>query len=128
MPLSKDFQLGLLPERRMNWRTFATSYGAVVLGFLFMISAGYLFPDQLHLHQRYTVTELIPRPDLAPKPVQQKKMQHHVTPVKVKPVTPVFTAKMFVPKELVHPKKKEEERAHNTHLVTQTPAPERVHV
>ena len=110
MPLSNDFQLGLLPERRMNWRTFATSYGAVVLGFLFMISAGYLFPDQLRLHQRYTVTELIPRPDLAPKPVQQKKTQHHITPMKVKPVAPVFTAKMFVPKELIHPKKKEEEK------------------
>ncbi len=110
MPESDDFKLGLLPERRTDWRTFATSYGAVVLLVLMMISAGYLFPDQLRLRQKFTVTELVPRPDLRPKPLAQKKLQHRAILAKLPPVVPVLTAKLYVPKELTRRKKKEEEK------------------
>ncbi len=109
MPRS-DFQLGLLPERHIDWRTLAASYGAIVLLLLLSISVGFLYPDQLRLRQNFTVTELVPRPDLEPKPLAHKKVPHHELVAKLKPVVPVLTAKLFVPKELAKQKKKEEEK------------------
>jgi TonB family protein len=110
MPTSVDFQLGLLPERRMDWRTLATSYGAVVGFVLMLMAGGFFFPDELHLRHSFTVTEIVPRPDLQPKPMQQKKAPHRTVLAKLAPVVPVTTAKLFVPKELTHHKKKEEEK------------------
>jgi TonB family protein len=110
MPRSDNFQLGLLPERHINWRTLAASYGAIVLLLLLSISVGFLFPDELRFRQKFTVTELVPRPDLEPKPVAQKKAPRHELVAKLKPVVPVLAAKLFVPKELARPKKKEEEK------------------
>src|SRR5579885_580469 len=111
MPVSDDFQIGLLPERRMDWRTLAASYGAVVLLLLIMASMGFLFPDQLRLRQKFTVTDLVPRPDLRQKPPDQRKAQHRTVLAKLTPVVPVLTAKLFVPKDLTrHTKKKEEEK------------------
>jgi TonB family protein len=110
MPASDDFQLGLLPERRISWRTLATSYGAVVCFVLVLMAGGFFFPDELRLRHKFTVTEIIPRPDLEPKPMAQKKMQHRTILSKSAPIIPVTTAKLFVPKELTRRKKKEEEK------------------
>jgi|SRR5215471_4679306 len=103
-------EFGLLPERRMDWRTLATSYGAEVVLILLLIGAGFIFPDTLRLRQSYTVTELIPRPDLKPEPVQPKPKAHRQPVVaKVPPPAAFPTAKLFVPKDMPKPKKKEEE-------------------
>jgi TonB family protein len=110
MPTSDDFQLGLLPERRISWRTLATSYGAVACFVLMLMAGGFFFPDELRLRHKFTVTEIIPRPDLEPKPMAQKKMQHRTVLSRVAPIVPVTTAKLFVPKELTRRKKKDEEK------------------
>jgi TonB family protein len=94
----------------MDWRTLATSYGIEVFFVLLLLGAGFFFPDTLRLRQRYTVTELVPRPDLKPEPVKPRTKSHHPVVVPKLPPVPVQTAKLFVPKELrTHKKKKEEE-------------------
>lgn len=108
MSLPHKFELGLLPERHMEWRTLATSYGVEVLFILMLLGAGFLWPDTLRLRQKYTVTELIPRPDLRPKTVKIKRSRHTVA---VKLLPPVHTAKLIVPRELrLQRKKKKDEK------------------
>ena len=106
-------QFGLLPERRIDWRTLATSYGIELFLLLMLVSAGFFFPDTLRLRQRYTVTELIPRPDLRPEAVKPKpKVRRPVVVPKVEaPPVSFPAAKLFVPKDVRTPKKIEEEKA-----------------
>jgi TonB family protein len=96
----RGFQLGLLPERKINKRALATSYGLVTLAVIIFINLSLLLPEKLQLAQ-YHVTELIPMPSLRPEPA----------PVKVKPEIkvkllpavklPVFEQpKLVVPREL----------------------------
>ena len=110
MSTPDKLEFGLLPERPMGWRTIATSYGIEAFLVLLLVGAGFFFPDTLRLRQRYTVTELVPRPDLKPESLKPRAKAHHpVALPKLPPVT-VHTAKLFVPKELrIHKKKKEEE-------------------
>ncbi|HET7892367.1 MAG TPA: energy transducer TonB [Candidatus Sulfotelmatobacter sp.] len=61
------FQLGLLPERKVNKRAMMTSYALVSLLLLIVINIGLILPEKLQLAQ-YRVTELIPRPSLRPEP------------------------------------------------------------
>jgi TonB family protein len=94
----------------MDWRTFATSYGIEVLLILLLLGAGFIFPDTLRLRPRYTVTELIPRPDLKPEPVKPKVKARRPTVVaKLPPPVAFPTAKLFVPKDIRARKKKEDE-------------------
>jgi len=110
MSTPDKLEFGLLPERRMGWRTLATSYGIEAFFILLLLGIGFFFPDSLRLRQRYTVTELVPRPDLKPEPVRQRAKAHHPVALPKLPPEPVQTAKLFVPKELhLHRKKKEEE-------------------
>jgi TonB family protein len=67
MPAYRGFQLGLLPERKVNKRAMATAYGIVALLLLIVINVGLLTPEKLQLAQ-YHVTELIPMPSLRPEP------------------------------------------------------------
>jgi len=113
MATPDKLQFGLLPERRMDWRTLATSYGIEAFIILLLVGAGFFFPDTLRLRQKYTVTELIPRPDLRPEAVKPKpKVKRPVVAPKVE-VPPVSfpAAKLFVPKDVRTPKKVEEEKA-----------------
>jgi TonB family protein len=103
-------EFGLLPERRMDWRTLATSYGVEVFFILLLLGAGFFFPDTLRLRQRYTVTELIPRPDLRPERIKPKaKVRHPVVVPKMPPPVAFQAAKLLVPKDIRQHKKKEEE-------------------
>ena len=61
------FQLGLLPERKINKRAVAAAYGLVALALLIVINLELLVPERLQLRQ-YHVTELIPMPSLRPEP------------------------------------------------------------
>jgi TonB family protein len=96
----RGFQLGLLPERKIDKRALVTSYGLVTLAVLIFINLSLLLPEKLQLAQ-YHVTELIPMPSLrpAPAPVQPKpEIKAKLLPaVKL----PVFEQpKLVVPREI----------------------------
>ena len=100
MATAEEFELGLLPERKMDWRTLVTSYGFEVLLLVFLINVGLIWPDRLQLAQKYHVTELVPMPSLRHKPLEIK----HKAPVlraKLLPPAPVLTTpKLTVPREV----------------------------
>ncbi|MGD0988673.1 MAG: hypothetical protein ABR874_12740, partial [Candidatus Sulfotelmatobacter sp.] len=83
----RSFQLGILPERKIDRRALATSYAIMVLLMLLLVNLGVIFPDRLTF-KPYRVTELIPRPALRPEAEPIKR------PVKLKtklvPPPPVF--------------------------------------
>jgi TonB family protein len=104
----RGFQLGLLPERKWNWRTFAASYGILVCLILLLIVVGIMIPDTLTLSANYQVTELVPRPPLRPEPPPPPKP----LPVRAKllPPPPVSdTPKLIVPQEIRAPKPQPQE-------------------
>jgi hypothetical protein len=105
----RGFQLGLLPERKWNWRTFAASYGILVALILLLIVVGIMATDTLIPIVNYHVTELVPRPELRPEPLPKPKP----LPVHAKllpPPEPVFQApKLIVPKEIRAPKAQPQE-------------------
>ncbi len=95
----RGFQLGLLPERKMNPRALAASYGLVTLLLLIVINIGLVVPEKLQLSQ-YHVTELIPMPSLRPEPEPIKKPEVHA---KLLPAVklPVFEQpKLVLPHEV----------------------------
>src|ERR1700686_3964794 len=97
-------EFGLLPERRMDWRTLATSYGLEIFIILLLLGAGFFFPATLRLRERYRVTELIPRPDLKPEPVKPKaKVRRPAVVAKLPPPVAFPAAKLFVPKDIRTP-------------------------
>jgi TonB family protein len=125
MTMPQQLEFGLLPERRMDWRTLATSYGVEVFIILLLIGAGFFFPETLRLRQRYTVTELIPRPDLKPEPVKPKAKVHRPRVVaKLLPPVAFPAAKLFVPKDIRLPKKKKEDEEKAPQLEARFKAPE----
>src|SRR5262249_53770078 len=108
MATSRGFQLGLLPERKINRRALATSYGFVTLIVIILICLGYLVPDQLQIRQ-YPVTAIIPLPSAKPPPEPIKKPQ---IKAKLLPAVklPVFqTPKLVVPREVRREAPKPEE-------------------
>jgi len=109
MPTSdREFELGLLPEKKWNWRTFLASYGMVGCLVLLLIFFGVLMPETLLITSNYHVTELIPRPALRPEPLPKpKRLPVHA---KLLPKEPVFqTPKLIVPKEVRAPKPQPQE-------------------
>ena len=62
-----EYQLGLLPERKINKRAMVTSYCLVALLLLIAINIGLIVPETLQI-TTYHVTELIPTPPLRPEP------------------------------------------------------------
>ena len=107
MPTSdREFQLGLLPEKPSNWRTFAASYGMVTAFVIFLALIGIVAPDTLEMLPNFRVTELVPLPSRRhmskPKPLPVH--------AKLLPPDPVFqTPKLMVPREAIAPKPHQEE-------------------
>src|SRR4029077_13447349 len=98
-PVERGFQLGLLPERKVNKRTLAVGYCVVLLMLVIVINLGLLMPGRIELRQ-YHVTELIPLPAMRPEPVPIKRPQ--IKP-KLLPAAkiPVFeTPKLVVPQQV----------------------------
>jgi TonB family protein len=92
----RGFELGLLPEKPRNWRSFAAGYGMVIGLIVLMIVCGILTSDTL-ITASYRVIELIPRPTLRPEKRSKPKPQH----AQLLPAKPVFqTPKLIVPKEV----------------------------
>lgn len=67
----RGFQLGLLPEPKVNKKAVATAYGIVAFLLFIVISVGVFMPERLQLSQ-YHVTEIIPMPSLRPEPAPIK--------------------------------------------------------
>lgn len=98
MHASHELQFGLLPERKMNWRSLATSYGLEVVFILFLVTASAFWPSEIQLHQRHTVMDLVPPPpELTPAPLKLKTSPHIVA--KLLPPVPLPEPKLVVPKE-----------------------------
>jgi TonB family protein len=97
----RGFQLGLLPERKINKRALATAYGLVALVLLIVINLGLIIPEKLQMVQ-YHVTELIPMPPLRPEPKPIKVVKPEVHPKLLPAVKlPVFEQpKLIVPREV----------------------------
>ena len=97
----RGFQLGLLPERKINKRALATSYGIVALVILILINLSLLLPDKLQM-VTYRVTEMIPMPALRPEPAPVKTEVPKIKPKLLPAVKlPVFeTPKLVVPREV----------------------------
>src|SRR6202051_4555144 len=102
------FQLGVLPEKKWDWRTFATSYGLLTGLILLLILVGIMTSDTLIPSVSYHVTELIPRPSLRPEALPKPKpLPVHA---KLLPREPVFQApKLIVPHEIRGPKPQPQE-------------------
>ncbi|HTR65953.1 MAG TPA: energy transducer TonB [Terriglobales bacterium] len=95
MANSENLTLGLLPERKMDWRTLASSYGVEIFAVFLLVNIGLIWPDRLQLTQNFHVTELIPLPSLHTEPPPRPK----APPMKVKLLPP---AKLPVPVETPH--------------------------
>ena len=96
----RGFQLGLLPERKINKRALATSYGLVTLVVLLFINLSLLLPEKLQLTQ-YHVTELIPMPALRPEPAPIKPKPEIKAKLLPAVKLPVFEQpKLVVPREV----------------------------
>ncbi|HLW85921.1 MAG TPA: energy transducer TonB [Candidatus Sulfotelmatobacter sp.] len=99
----RSFQLGILPERKIDRRALVTSYSIITILLLLLINLSLIIPETLQLRQ-YHVTELIPMPSLKPEPEPVKTEAPKVKP-KLLPAAklPVFdTPKLVVPKEVRH--------------------------
>jgi TonB family protein len=95
----RGFQLGILPERKIDRRALITSYTLMVVLTLILINLGVIFPDRIQLKQ-YHLTSLIPMPALRPEP-EPIKVVKPVVKAKLLPPAPVFDRpKLVVPHEV----------------------------
>ncbi|HWF92876.1 MAG TPA: energy transducer TonB [Terriglobales bacterium] len=98
MYASDELQFGLLPERKVNWRSLAASYGLEVLFILFLATAGAFWPSEIQLRQRQTIVDLVPPSvELSPAPIRLKTLPHITA--KLLPPAPMVAPKLIVPKE-----------------------------
>jgi TonB family protein len=101
MPLNDNLTLGLLPEKRLDWRKFVLSYALALLPLFLLLLSRLIWPDHMAIWAKFTVTEVIPRPDLVPeKPIVRAKPK--IT--KLPPVARFEAPKLVVPKDLPKPK------------------------
>lgn len=100
MPSFEPLTLGLLPEKKLDWRTFVFSYTACCVLILLVLMARLIWPDRLTVLHRYTIVELVPRPDLKPPPPPpaRPKIQRIIPPA------PIATPKLIVPRDAARPK------------------------
>jgi len=97
----RGFQLGILPERKIDRRALVTSYALLVLLTFILINVGVIFPDRIQ-YMQYHLTSLIPMPALRPEPAPVKAVKP-VVKAKLLPAAPVFEKpKLVVPREVRH--------------------------
>jgi len=96
----RGFQLGLLPEPKVNKKAVATAYGIVALLLLIVISVGMFMPEKLQLSQ-YHITEIIPMPSLRPEPAPIKpKPEVHAKLLPAVKIPVLEQPKLVVPHEI----------------------------
>ncbi len=95
------FQLGILPERKIDKRAVAAAYAFIVLLAFLLANMGILFPDRMSF-KTYRVTSVIPLPALKPERAPIKVVKPVVRPKLLSPA-PVFERpKLIVPREVRH--------------------------
>src|SRR6058998_3011398 len=104
MPSRETLTLGLLPERKRNWRTFVVSYTGFTIIVLMLLSIHLIWPDRMSTWAKYTVTEIIPRPDLVP---EKRVVKPQPKPVRPLPEVKFETPKIIVPREMPKPRVEE---------------------
>jgi TonB family protein len=103
MRLNEPLTLGLLPEKKLDWRKFLLSYGIVSFLLLCFLVSGLIWPDRMNTFARYTITEILPAPDAVPdKPVLKPQPK-----TKLLPAMKFEAPKLIVPRELPRPKSEE---------------------
>jgi TonB family protein len=96
----RGFQLGLLPEPKVNKKAVAAAYGVVALVLLIVINLELLMPEKLQL-SAYHVTEIIPMPSLRPEPIPIKpKPQVHAKLLPAVKIPVLEQPKLVVPREI----------------------------
>lgn len=101
-----SFQLGILPERKIDKRAVATGYLIVALATFFLVNVGLISPDRLQL-TAYRVTPLVPLPAMRP---ERRPRNGKVFKPKMLPAVAFFKSpKLILPRQL--------------HLVSHTPEP-----
>jgi TonB family protein len=103
MQSNQPLTLGLLPEKQRDWRIFLLSYSGCVALVLLMLLARLIWPQRMDIWAKYTVTEIIPRPDLIP----EKRVIPKPKVTKLRPEIKFETPKLIVPKEMPRPKVQE---------------------
>jgi len=103
MAKPEEMTLGLLPERRLDWRTIATSYGGELLAVFILINVGLIWPERMEI-QKFHVTELIPLPSWQAQPppqIKPKTIHAKLLPAaKVPPPVETTTPRLTVPREV----------------------------
>ncbi|HEX6804069.1 MAG TPA: energy transducer TonB [Terriglobales bacterium] len=103
MRANEPLTLGLLPDKKLDWRKFVLSYGLVIFALLFLLLSNLLWPDHMPIWTKFSVVEIIPRPNLVKDiPTPKPKI------TKLLPPPPKFeTPKLIVPREIAKPKVEE---------------------
>ncbi len=106
MATAYSYQLGILPERKISWKTLVSSYGLLILFILALLSIGLIWPDRLEMKKAFHLTELIPVPITSqPKPVAAKAPK---VVAKLLPKAPVFeTPKLVMPRQIRAPREQQ---------------------
>jgi TonB family protein len=92
--------LGLLPERKRDWRTFLVSYSMCLAVVLLLLLVRLIWPEHMDSWARYTVTEIMPRPSLVEEKPEAKP---RIIP-KSLPVAKFEAPKLIVPRDVPKPK------------------------
>jgi TonB family protein len=101
MRSNESLTLGLLPEKKLDWRKFLLSYSLVLFLLACLLISGLIWTDRMSVWSKYTVTEIIPRPDLVPeKPVVKPRPKVE----KLLPAVKFETPKVIVPREMPKPR------------------------
>jgi TonB family protein len=100
MHSNSTLTLGLLPEHRRDWRTFLFSYSACLALILLMLLARLIWPVSMAAPVKYSVTDVIARPDLVPEKIEE---QPRPKVAKLLPALKMEAPKLVVPKDLPHP-------------------------
>jgi TonB family protein len=104
MRSNETLTLGLLPEKKLDWRKFVLSYGIVLFLLFALLISRLIWPEHMGLLGKYTVTEIIPRPDLVP---EKRVVKPQPKVAKLLPAVKFEAPKLIVPKDLPHPKVEE---------------------
>src|SRR5256714_2073763 len=94
---NETLTLGLLPEEKRDWRTFLFSYSCCLALVLLLLLARLIWPVSITTPAKYSVTDVIVRPDLVPE-----KIEAHIKPkiAKLLPAVKMEAPKLIVPKDL----------------------------
>ena len=100
MRSNETLTLGLLPEQRRDWRTFLFSYTMCVVLVLLMLLSRLIWPVSMTMSAKFSVTDIIVRPDLVPENIET---QAKPKVVKLLPAVKMEAPKLIVPKDLPRP-------------------------